>query len=156
MLAVISESVKFEYQSGHLTESTSRVQTDLSNDSENVKNSKEKVISRSKIESSAKLSAGCKRSNGTELERADGWVGEVLSSAVDSAQSAIKTYWTHVIQIISSCLKSSDTQHFYNLGCSISFYHLSCLLKVEFYLILIVCLYSLFGLAPMGSHTPNW
>lgn len=57
-----------------------------------------------------------KKGSQTELQRADRWVGEVVSNVTEEVKLAPNTTWTHVIQNVVNCLKSSDTQHFYNLG----------------------------------------
>lgn len=110
----MTECAEFEQKSVCRMESISKQQADCIVDLEEDEKQKPKKIS--KVKSSLNSCTGSKTSNGSELERADGWVGEVLSGASDGLQPIPYTHWTHVIQIIVSCLKSSDTQHFYNLG----------------------------------------
>lgn len=113
LLKVITECSNFEYHS-HLNSASEVRNNNVDALEENKENSAR--TQNSKKMKKPKTGQSSKRSSGTELERAEEWVDEVVSSVADEKQSSHNISWTHLIQNIVRCLKSSDTQHFYNLG----------------------------------------
>lgn len=115
LLKVITEFSNFEYCILERMDSGSAAKNNKADAQEENKENRGRV-QKSKKNKNLKSVHSSKRGSGSELERAEGWVDELVSSVPDEKQSSQNTSWTHVIQNIVSCLKSSDTQHFYNLA----------------------------------------
>lgn len=114
LLSVITECVDFEEKLPQQNGPAPKEQPEEGSGDNKENKLRTKKIKKSKCQSKSSVSS--KRSTESELDRADEWVGEVISSAADGSQPIHNSNWTHVIQNIVSCLKSSDTQHFYNLA----------------------------------------
>lgn len=116
LLNVVKECADFEQH--FLIKKDSSIKISASNpfnsdnNKENEGEKKKNTHNKTKQKPEINRKASCE----TELEQADVWVGEVLSSSTDKAILSHDTNWAHLIQNIVNCLKSSDTQHFYNLA----------------------------------------